>query len=88
MGSKFFGMGCAASFILGNNLDYAQHLAAWKAQGKLGSPPRSVFHWKQPAVSCIFCETEMHTFVRDLLKWDQEYICKCEQETFDLDHVL
>ena len=58
VGSKFFGMGCAASFILGNNLDYAQQLAAWKAQGKLGSPPRLVSPWEQPAdLSCIFCDT-------------------------------
>ena len=42
LGSKFFGLGCAASFILGNNLDYTQQLDAWKAQGKLGNPPRSV----------------------------------------------
>lgn len=42
LGSKFFGLGCAASFILGNNLDYTQQLDAWKAQGKLGHPPRSV----------------------------------------------
>ncbi|KAL3141403.1 hypothetical protein ABBQ32_004975 [Trebouxia sp. C0010 RCD-2024] len=40
LGSKFFGLGCAASFILGNNLDYTQQLDAWKAQGKLGHPPR------------------------------------------------
>ena len=68
LGSKFFGMGCAASFILGNNLGYAQQLAAWKAQGKLGSPPRLVCHCKQPAfLSCIFCGTAVFLFVKELV---------------------
>lgn len=60
VGSKFFGLGCAASFILGNNLDYAQQLAAWKAQGKLGSPPRLVSYWERPeTLCCMFYETAL-----------------------------
>ncbi len=44
MGSNFFGVGCAATFVLGNNPDYAQQLAAREAHGQQGKKPRSVLH--------------------------------------------
>ena len=40
IGSKLFGMGCAATYVLGNNTDYPQLLATWKANGQLGKQPR------------------------------------------------
>ena len=40
MGSKLFGMGCVAAFVLGNNPDYAQQLAEWEAQARPGDRPR------------------------------------------------
>ena len=43
LGSKFFGMGCLSLYILGNNQEYAQQLADWKAKGQLGKKPRHAF---------------------------------------------
>lgn len=88
LGSKFFGMGCVASFILGNNLDYAQQLAAWKAQGKLGSPPRLVSSREQPAnLSCILYETvierQQHTTSETSLS-----IVQMMQKTSNMSFVL
>lgn len=53
MGSKLFGLGCAASFVLGNNPNYAQQLAVWDAQGMPENPPRFAVFYVGAAYGCV-----------------------------------